>query len=296
MLHETQDDVYHHTMKIILILLTLIPTLVYAQTSVWKISKNNRHLFIGGTIHVLSKSDYPLPKAYDKAYNQAARIVLETDLSEANSPDFQSGLLNYFSYPSGKTLQSALKKQTYRKLQQYCKTANIPMSLLAPFRPQLVALMLTSMELQRLGVSSAGVDQIFNQMARADGKPVDQLETLEEQLRFLANMGLGQEDELILSTIKENQQLAEIMRFLLGAWRKGDVAALDKEIVQPMRQEFPSIYRDILATRNNNWMPHISAYLDTAEVEFILVGALHLVGDDGLLKQLERQGYSISQW
>jgi len=156
--------------------------------------------------------------------------------------------------------------------------------------------MLTSLQLQKLGIDAAGVDRHFNERAHKDNKPVAELETLETQLQFLANMGQGREDELIISTIKENQQLATLMQAMLSAWRNGDNARLDRDFVAPMRNEFPSIYRDILVTRNKNWLPHIKAYMDTPEVELILVGTLHLVGRDGLIQQLERDGYTITQW
>ena len=283
-------------MKFIYLILLFIPTLVSAQSSVWKVSKGNQHLFIGGTIHVLGKDDYPLPKAYDKAYRQSETIVFETDIEKANDPAFMRKLVESFAYKHGKTLRSDLKKSTFTTLEEYCRSSGIPISMLLPYKPQFASLMITSMELQKLGIRLAGVDDHFNQRALRDNKLVHQLETIEEQLQFLANMGIGQEDELILSTIKENQQLENLMQLMLNAWRKGDNTVLDREIIQPMKTEFPSTYQDLLVERNNNWLPMIKAYLYSPDIEFILVGALHLAGDDGLIAKLQNAGYNVSQW
>ena len=283
-------------MKFIYLILLFIPTLVSAQSSVWKVSKGNQHLFIGGTIHVLSKDDYPLPKAYDKAYQQSETIVFETNIEKANDPAFMRKLVGSFAYKHGKTLRSDLKRATFTALEEYCLSSGIPISLLLPYKPQFASLILTSMELRKQGIRLAGVDDHFNQRALRDNKIVHQLETIEEQLQFLANMGRGQEDELILSTIKENQQLENLMQLMLNAWRKGDNTVLDREIIQPMKTEFPSTYQDLLVKRNNNWLPMIKAYLYSPDIEFILVGALHLAGDDGLIVKLQNAGYNVTQW
>ncbi|MCW8963574.1 MAG: TraB/GumN family protein [Gammaproteobacteria bacterium] len=284
------------TVSLLLVIFITSANNAVADSSVWKISKGDQQVFIGGTIHVLSMKDYPLPETYDRAYRQSERLVFETNIDQSMGPAFQQTLFNHFAYKQGKTLESAISNATLKTLEQYCASAGIPLSTLLPFKPQFVALMLTSLQLQKLGIDAAGVDQHFNERAHKDNKPVAELETLETQLQFLANMGLGREDELIMSTIKENQQLATLMLAMLSAWRNGDNARLDRDLLAPMRNEFPSIYRDILVTRNNNWLPHIKAYMDTPEVELILVGTLHLVGRDGLIQLLERDGYTVMQW
>lgn len=283
-------------MKIIPLLLLFIPALVSAQSSVWKVSKGDQHIFIGGTIHVLSKKDYPLPATYNKAYQRSARLVFETDIEKVSAPGFQQALLSQFSFTNGKDLRSSIRPTTFTQLKKYCAASGIPLAALLPFKPQFVALMLTSIELQKLGANLAGVDDHFNKRALTDNKPTDELETIEEQLQFLASMGLGQEDALILSTIKENRQLAKILRQMLTAWRNGDNAALNRNTLLPMQIEFPAIYQDLLVKRNNNWMPRIENYLSTPEVEFVLVGTLHLIGKDGLITRLKQKGYHVTQW
>jgi uncharacterized protein YbaP (TraB family) len=282
-------------MKLLLLSLLLLSNTALAESSVWKVSNGQHSLFIAGTIHVLRPEDYPLPAAFDRAYLQADRIVLETDLNNVSSNDFRNKLTSYFAYQNKATLKSAINHQTYEALQQYCLKAGVPLSSLLPFKPQFVSLMLTSIELSRLGVNTRGVDQHYNERASKDRKPVDELETLEQQLHFLANMGAGKEDELILSTIKENQQLGKLMLTILSAWRNGNNHQLNHDILMPMKQEFPGIYQDLVVDRNNDWLPRIRAYLETAETEMILVGSLHLVGDDGLIRQLRSRGYDIVQ-
>lgn len=284
-------------MKYLLQLLLLLATgLACAETSVWEVTGKNQRLYIGGTIHVLSQRDYPLPDAYDRAYASSEHLVFETDLNQIKASGFLVRLRQSLIYEDGNSLKDTLQPATYRELERYCEQSGIPITMLLPLKPPLASLMLTVMELKKIGIDNTGVDQYFNLQAQRDGKKISQLETIEEQLQFLANMAKGHEDEFILSTLEENRQLAELMQSMLSAWRTGDINLLEEQFIKPMQQNFPSVYEQLLVSRNHNWLPLIEQYLSTPEVEFILVGALHLVGNDGLIQQLENSGYRVKQW
>lgn len=282
-----------HLLQLSLLLAT---GLACAETSVWEVTGNNQRLYIGGTIHVLSQQDYPLPDAYDQAYASSEHVVFETDLDQMMTSEFLIRLRQSLTYEGGNSLKNTLQPATYNELERYCEQSGIPIMMLLPLKPPLASLMLTVMELKKIGIDNTGVDHHFNIQAQRDGKETSQLETIDEQLQFLTNMAKGHEDELILSTLEENRQLAKLMQSMLGAWRAGDVALLEEQFIKPMQQNFPSVYEQLLVRRNHNWLPLIEQYLATPEVEFILVGALHLVGNDGLIQQLEKAGYRVKQW
>ena len=79
------------------------------------------------------------------------------------------------------------------------------------------------------------------------------------------------------------------------AWRSGDLEALEELAGTPLREQFPRVYQSLLVARNNAWMPQIESMAGSPEIELVLVGALHLAGEDGLLAQLARRGYLIRQ-
>jgi len=266
---------------------------VYADTLVWKVSKGDNELYIGGTIHVLSPSDYPLPVEYDQAYKQADTVILETDLQRLQTPQMQQLLLNKMTYSDGKTLKQVLSKDTYQALEAFFTDRHMSMASVQQFKPGMTSMMMTMMELQRLGLAGVGVDQFYTNKARADNKTLGQLESVEQQLDFLAGMGEGQEDALIAYTLRDLKTLNEFFTTLKKAWRKGDVESLEALGITELKQQFPQVYNSLLVKRNNAWLPQIRAMLNTKEVEFVLVGALHLVGDDGVIKQLLDRGYNV---
>jgi uncharacterized protein YbaP (TraB family) len=281
--------------KVILLLSVLVINIwhpAFAGSSVWKVEKNGSYIFLGGTIHLLTPADYPLPEAFDIAYQQSDKIVLEANLDEMKTPQFQANILQMLSYPKGQNLQLALREDTYQALGLYSKSRGIPIEGLLPFKPGMVSMILSITELQRLGFVGEGVDAFYQAKALADSKPMGQLETAEQQLAFISEMGQGQEDDLINSTIQEMEKLPQMMAEIVGAWRNGNLKQLETTTDSTMK-DFPRIYDELVVKRNNAWIPKIEAMFNTKEIEFVLVGGLHLPGKPGLIAQLKSRGYRI---
>jgi uncharacterized protein YbaP (TraB family) len=274
-------------------LLLVIPA--YADSPVWKIEKDNSQMFIGGTMHVLTSEDYPLPVSFETAYQKSSRLIFETDMASMKSPQFQQYMLAKLSYRDGRSLRQVLHEDTYRALTEFFSNRGVSMTSVDHFKPGMVATLMTMTELQRLGLNGVGVDSYLNQRADSEQKAKGQLETAEDQIGFIANMGVGQEDEMLASNLADMERLPALWQVMKQAWRSGDLRTLEKVSAAPLRDDFPEVYKALLVDRNNAWMPQIEVMSATAEIEFVLVGALHLVGDDGLLAMLTRRGYKITQ-
>ena len=242
---------------------------------------------------MLTASDYPLPEVFEKAYLGSAEVVLETDMQKLQSPEFQATMMRQLSYSDGRDLRQVLKKSTYQALEQFFTPRGIPMANIVGFKPGMVATMMTMVELQRLGLVGIGVDAWFSTKSIDDQKKLGQLETVESQIAFIANMGVGQEDEMLLYSLADIEKLPTLMQSMKGAWRRGDISKLKELGITPFKKDFPKMHKALLTDRNNAWMPQIETMLKTRSVEFVLVGALHLAGEDGLLTQLATRGYTV---
>jgi uncharacterized protein len=82
---------------------------------------------------------------------------------------------------------------------------------------------------------------------------------------------------------------------MIKYWRSGDIDSLNNLIIDSMKKDSPKMYQSILVDRNNNWIPKIEQYFATSEVEFVLVGAAHMIGEDGLINLLVKKGYKVTQ-
>ncbi len=276
----------------LLLLLVCVPS-ARGDSPVWKVAKGDAHLFIGGTVHVLSQDDYPLPEAFEKAYQASSIIVFEADFRELQTPEFQQALVEQARYPEGRDLTMYLTDGTQAHLVQFLDSRQLPRDNLVKFKAGMVSMTLTIVELQRLGLAGAGVDQFFSQRAANDQKEIGALETAQEQLMFIATMGEGKEDELIAYTLRQIEDLPAMMQAMKTAWRAGDNAKMEAVALTPMEKDFPLMTDRFVEDRNNVWLPKIEAMFETEAVELVLVGALHLVGEEGLLEQLKEKGYEI---
>ena len=283
-------------MRWCLILMVLYAAPGFAETSLWRISKGANELFMGGTIHVLSKTDYPLPAAFDAAYKKSAKLVFETDIDASQAPTFAQAMLQRMMLPDDRTLKDTLRPDVYAQLEKFGTTRGIPMVMLEKMRPAMVVITLTFMELQRLGMAGEGVDNYYYQRAKTDKKTLGHLESNEQQLDFMTNMGKGRENDFVLYSLKDLQDIADIMQSLKRAWRNGNSAEMEALSLVSMRQDFPQIYQQLLVERNQRWLPRIESMLNDPGTEMVLVGALHLVGEDGVLHALREKGYRIEQW
>lgn len=278
-----------------LALITFSMTL-FAKAPVWKVSKGDDFLYLGGTIHVLSKDDYPLPEAFELAYKDTDDIVLETDTVALTAPEVQGQILNAMSYQDHRGLSNVLDREVYSQLDTLLKSKGLPIAVFDSFTPAGAVMALTQFELQRLGlIGVEGVDAHFGGRAISDNKESIFLESFEEQLGFIESMNQLDPNLLIKSGIRDLQQIESMWGELLSAWRSGDLEQLETIGIDEMKRDFPSLYQTILVKRNDNWLKEVKAMMLTQDKEFILVGALHMAGDDGLIKRLKAQGYKVSQ-
>jgi len=264
-----------------------------ADSPVWKVSKDSKHVFIGGTIHVLSQTDYPLPAQFEQAYVQADTLVFETDMQAMQTPVAQQMLLAKVIYPAGQTIKQNVSSDTFKKLEYFFVSRGLPIDNFLMFKPGMIAITLTIIELQTHGLDGTGVDEFYTLKAINDEKTLSELETLEQQIDFIGSLGLENPDRVINYTLRDIESLVPMMGDLKTAWRTGNSEELNKLIVNTMKNDFPNIYKTLLLNRNNAWVPQIEAMIETDDIEFILVGAAHLVGEDSVLTQLEQRGYLI---
>ncbi|MBT3532020.1 MAG: TraB/GumN family protein [Gammaproteobacteria bacterium] len=283
----------------ILFLLLLSSTLglnnSVADTSVWEVSSGSNTVYLGGTVHLLRPSDYPLPAEYEQAYQDSSHLVFETDISSMNDLSIQASMLQQLTYSDGRTLKTVLSEEAYTALSDYVASSGMPMMMLDSFKPGLLISTLQVIEFQKMGFTPQGVDAYFNTRAIGDGKTLGQLETVQEQIGFLAEMGEGNESEFILMSLEDIDETDEMMEAMIEAWRSGDNRSLSDLFVADMQSEAPELYESLLINRNLRWIPQIEEMLRDRDTEFVLVGAAHLVGNQGLLELLSAKGYQIRQ-
>lgn len=266
-----------------------------ADSAVWVVSSGTGKVYLGGTVHLLRPADYPLPEEFEVAYQEAERLFFETDVSAMNDLSVQAAMLQQLMYDDGRTLRSVLSEEAYGTLSRYMDSVGMPVMMVESFKPGLLVSTLQVIEFQKLGFTPQGVDMYFNSRAMSDDKPVGELESVQAQIDYIAGMGEGNESEFIMLSLQELAEVGSSMEDLIGAWRAGDNDQLAQLFVNQMRDESPELYEALLVERNLNWLPIIEQMFGEGGAEFVLVGAAHLVGEDGLLAMLRARGYTVEK-
>ena len=278
-----------------LLISLLLSAEVFAGSPVWQVERDGRRLFLAGSIHLLRYADYPLPAAFDIAYARSDMLVFESDTDAGVEPEFVQSWQQASMLPSGQQLDQLLSTPVRDQLFEWLEQRALNREHLLRLRPATAALTLTLMELKQLGVTPDGVDRHYLRRSRKEQKAVAFLETLQQQIEFMRVLNLEQPDQIILNTLDEIGQIETQFDLMVTSWRGGDIDALDRLLVEPMRQAFPLIHQRILVERNADWMPQIINYMETPETELVIVGSAHLVGAAGLLEKLSRGGYKLKQ-
>jgi uncharacterized protein YbaP (TraB family) len=248
-----------------------------------------------GSVHLLSKDYYPLSPALDTAFKECDLLVEELHLGQMAQVESQMTILMRGLLPSGQTLDKVVSAATFALVSQRVKALGLPIEPLMRFKPWALALTLLGLEWQAAGFDAAlGLDKHFYDQAVAAGKEVQGLETVEFQISRFDDLSMEEQDRMLASTLRELETEKAAVTTLANAWKAGDAATVERIVLQELRKE-PRMYERLLVERNKDWLPKLEALFARKGRAFVVVGAAHLVGPDGLLALLKAKGYSIEQ-
>lgn len=269
-----------------------------AQTGksfMWKVEGESGSVtYLLGSLHVLTPEWYPLNATINKAFTESKVLVEEVDIDETSDPaQMMSALMK--AMLEGKTLDQVIAPETYAEVTKRAEKVGLPMMMINRMKPWLVAITLTAPVLQAAGFKpELGVDRHFYDRAVASGMKRQALETLQYQLDRFDQMPLKMQEEFLKSTIEDLDKEVSSVKEMAEAWGFGNVAAIEKFTLESVK-EAPELYQRLLVERNHNWMPHVETCIKQNAGCFIVVGAAHLVGPDGLPVLLAKKGYKVTQ-
>ena len=283
------------------ILIALGAHLAHAQAPVpllWKVSDADNSLYLLGSFHMLKTTDYPVAASVDAAFNDASQVVFELSPQEVNDPALGSKLAALGVLAGGKTLQQSVSAKTWRKLQAFSAKNKVDLANFQNLKPWFVGLMLAVMGMQNNGFDPAlGLDQQLMQRAVKEGKATQGLETGDMQIALFNNLSPKEQDQFLEEALDSGGRLKTEMQALHTAWRNADEKKLYQDVGLKMRRDYPELYESINRGRNKAWLPKLEALLKANQKDNVLVvvGALHLLGDDGVVKMLAAKGYKVER-
>ena len=258
-------------------------------------------IYLLGTIHVGKESTYPLSRPVEDAYAAADVLAVEVDLyrfmkNPLNSIKYTLALM----YGLGDSIQNHISPETYAL---GVETLGMPEVALRLYRPMAWLSLAENQVYERAGFSSDyGVDLHLSQRAQADGKRLDELESMDFQLSLMARLPDDVIDAMLYRTMKYPELESLAIQRLYHAWKLGSEWWLARLLSQDggaesqeMADSYTAYEAALLTDRNAGFEEKAVAYLEKGETALIAIGAAHIVGDDGLAARLRRAGYEVKE-
>lgn len=265
-----------------------------ARHTFWEVKGAHNTLYVFGSVHVLKPADSALPEPVLAAYARSKGLVMELDLNQIDAAELTADT-SLETLPEGETLEGVLGAPLYQKFSAQAKPLGLDPDSIAQAQPWFAAMLFEQLELTQSGFqSAAGIDEQMAARAEADHKPIIGLETMSEQLGFFAHLSLEQQKQYLRETLAESATDERDTAEVIQAWKSGDTAKLE-QLLREGSAESPELYHLLTTERNQRWLPKIEQLLAGTDDYLVVVGALHLVGKEGLIELLRSQGYQPQQ-
>jgi uncharacterized protein YbaP (TraB family) len=266
-----------------------------ALHSLWELHGKHNTVYLLGSIHVLRPNDYPLAPVVLDAYTHAGSLLMEVNLDEINSEGVQAEMLASATLSGGKTLPDVLGKQRYERAAALAHEIGVELSSFDQFAPWFAAEAISELQLTQLGFQPEnGVEMYFMDRARSDGKSVDGLETVHDQISVFQNMSLDAQAEYLLSSLEQAHDLPKEVDSMVRAWQRGDTRWFESELQSDLGHD-SDLYQSVLLARNRKWVPKIEALLNSDKNYLVIVGTGHLAGQGSVVDLLKKDGIVATQ-
>jgi len=291
-------------LSLIFSLLVILLFTVFAQDSpsqsqksfLWKVQSKTNTVYVLGSIHYLKKEIYPLDEKIEKAFDESEILVVEADVANIGKEDMQKLLENAF-YTENDTLQKHLSPESYGLVKKKLEELGASLEVANKYKPWFLGLNLVSLEALKLGCDpNYGIDRYFLEKA-AERKKILELESLEYQFKLFSGLSEKDQQSFLLYILKDIKVLEQELDKLVKAWNAGDEKGIELIMTKSIKEDkrLVPIYEKLVVERNRKMVSKIAEYLKEKETFFVIVGAGHLVGNQGIIKLLKGKGFFIEQ-
>ncbi len=253
-------------------------------------------LYLFGTLHVGKPDFFPLDARTNSAFAASSVVYLELNLADATLAKTATELA---AYPEGSSLERALPAALMSRVDAALQRYKIPREAAVRMKPWMLGQTFLLLQASQDGYNPAFATEIhLLGLAAAQGKEVRGLETLAEQFAVFDQLPESGQQRFLADILDalDDARLKQDLDSLVGAWANGDAHALEEELARE-RAEGTAFARDVLPRlvddRNETMARKIAAIATSGEQAFVAVGALHLVGPNGIVALLRARGFSV---
>jgi uncharacterized protein YbaP (TraB family) len=261
-----------------------------ARPPMWIVHGARSTLVLFGSMHLLPVGLDWRPPALAQILAKADELWFELPINQATDMEAAQLAAARGALPSGDRLASHLTIDQQARLLRVTAALGLAPEALERMRPWLaeVTLSLASDE-QSGAVASQGVEQQVQDLAPTSaGRRA--LETAGQQIGFLADAAPADQIASLDETLHEIEERPHAYSQVVAEWMTGDLAGLDADALQPLRQASPAMYMRLITQRNRRWKAAIDRRLRRPGITVVVVGMGHLIGPGGVPALLRAGG------
>ncbi|MFC1887696.1 TraB/GumN family protein [Candidatus Cloacimonadota bacterium] len=292
---------------VVIFVCVILPLIILlnADMMMWEVENGSNKVYLLGSIHVMPEDVYPLDEQIEAAFEQSDILVVELDPGKIDQAEMNNLIISTGFYPEETSLKEEIPEELYNSIVPKFQEMGMTEAQFSRFRPWFVSISLGMGALQKLDIKAGkGIDMHFLDKAHEKQLTILDLETPTAQMEALSSMQEDTQIDYLQYMIDDYDNINEGFNEMLTAWKTGDADLMNKSYrlkLKEMESEFPGIkeyYQKILPDRDKRMVEQIKVFLENEEelTYFIIVGAFHLVGDDGMLQLLNDNGYTTKQF
>lgn len=265
-----------------------------SHPALWVLKDDDSIIYLFGTIHALRDGVPWLTPSIRQAFDEAHTLVLETIIPE-NSAAMQAKLMQHASSSDAKSLSDRLQPEDRAAYHAALAFYAIPAAAFDRFQPWYAATNLSMLPALQAGYNPArGVEARLTVLAKASDKPVEALETIDQQLGIFAKISDAAQIQYLNDSVKLHAETTAMFDRLVAHWLGGQADALG-EMMNAALQSSPQLAEALLYQRNDDWAKQLQARLEQPGAQFVAVGAGHLSGDRNVQYYLAQRGLTVER-
>ncbi len=262
----------------------------------WKAVSGGNTLYLLGSIHVGSNDMYPLPQEIEDAFAASTTLIVEFDSEKLDPQKMQAMMMSKGMYAGDDSLWDHVTPETRKQVEQFCAKYELPTAGFARLKPWAVAITAATIPMIKAGLDpNLGIDKHFLDKVdrRSQKKTIVEIESAEWQFNLLSGFSEELQGKLLASALDQASSSVMEIQKIEELWMSGDAVGLAAALNEGLKP--PEIRQALLEDRNPHMADVAEQYLKGKEPAFLVVGAAHLIGKDGVVSLLEKRGYRVQR-
>ncbi len=266
----------------------------------YEVKSKSATVYLLGSIHFADESFYPLPKHIMKAFKKAATLGVEADILNIDQQKLQETILAKALFTDGTLLSSVISDTVNIQLNTLCSELGVPPDTFKTMKPWFVSFSLSGLMAMSLGLKpELGIDIFFLSKAAEAGKKILELESLGYQIDLLSGLDMEKQVKFLEITMKEFKSSSDTMIKMKDVWKAGDEKGMEELLESELDDDemLKEFNTELFEKRNIKMKEKIEDILQNGKgVYFVIVGAGHLIGNDGIVELLRTKNFKVKKF